>query len=286
MDKEVTNVLDAYMAYSDIGEGDPIVLLHGNPMHGFLWHALVPHIEGLGRLVIPDLIGMGDSARLDPADPDRYSISNHRRYLEAFLEKVGVTDRVIIVGHDWGGALGFDWARRHAEGVKGLVYFETHVNTRNVAVAPGRPEFIRFIRTCLAEDLVLRNDFLFDHFLSPDGFVTSPLEDAVKAELLRPMAELGENRRATLSWIREAPLDGVPKETYEIIDGYEDWLASSPIPKLMVTATKGICTGSMLDDCRRWPNLTEASVTGGHFLQLDAPIELGREISAWHESLG
>lgn len=278
--KKTTAVLDAHMAYSDIGDGDPLVLLHGNPMHGIVWHALVPHIKSLGRLIIPDLIGMGDSARLDPADPDRYSFANHRRFLDAFLEKVGVTDNVIMIGHDWGGALGFDWARRHRQSVKGLVHFETHVNSANPAALPEIREFVRYMRTSEAEDAVLRGDLVLDFFLSERGF-SRPLENGVRAEILRPWAELGENRRAMLSWIRQGPVDGVPKESYEAMDTYADWLRASPIPKLLVTATEGFVTSGMLDDCRHWPNQTEVAVAGAHFLQMDAPEELGQAIATW-----
>lgn len=282
--KKTTQVLDSRMAYSALGDGDPIVLLHGNPTYGFVWHALTQHIQGLGRLIIPDLIGMGDSARLAPTDPDRYSFANHRRYLDAFLEKVGVTDRVVIVGQDWGGALGLDWARRHSESVRGIVYFETHVSSANIAKVPELPAFLRYLRTDEAEDAVLHGDLLLDFFLSAYGF-SRPLDAATRTELLRPWKEFGENRRATLSWIRQAPLDGTPREMYDVIDGYADWLRTSPIPKLLVVATNGFVTGGLLDECRRWPNQTEATATGAHFLQMDAPAEVGSAISRWHNTL-
>jgi haloalkane dehalogenase len=281
--KKTIEVLDARMAYSDVGDGDPVVLLHGNPMHGIVWHALVPHIRSLGRLIIPDLIGMGDSARLDPADPDRYSFANHRRFLDAFLQKVGVTDNVILIGHDWGGALGFDWARRHQERVKGLVHFETHVNSANPAARPEIQEFVRYMRSPEAENEVLRGDFVLDYFLSERGF-SRPLEDSVRIEILRPWAELGENRRAMLSWIRQGPIDGVPKETYEAMDTYADWLRASPVPKLLATATGGFVASDMLEDCRNWPNQLEVALSGAHFLQLDAPEELGEAIRRWHQT--
>lgn len=282
--KKILKVLDGHIAHSDIGGGDPIVLLHGNPMHGFLWHALVPYIQHLGRLIVPDLIGMGDSARLPPDDPDRYSFANHRRYLDAFLEQVGVTDRVIIVGHDWGGALGFDWAWRHREKIKGIAYFETHVNTANVVYYPERVEFLRFLHSEAAEDAVLHGDFLFEFFLGSGGFF-NPLDDAARAEIMRPWIETGENRRAMLSWVREGPLDGRPHAVYETIDGYEDWLRSSPIPKLLLTASHGFVTDELLAGCRQWPNQTETSLTGAHFLQMDAPAEMGQAVTAWHKTL-
>lgn len=282
--KAFVDVLDAHMAYSDVGQGDPILLLHGNPMHGFLWHSLVPHIESLGRLVIPDLIGMGDSARLDSSDPDRYLLANHIRYLDEFLEVVGVTENVIVVGHDWGGSLGFDWARRHSESVKGLVYFETHVNSTNPALLPHVVEFVRYMRSGDAETAVLRGDALLDFFLSPQGF-SRPLDDTAKAEILRPWAEMGENRRAMLHWVQQGPVDGVPKESYETIDQYASWLRHSAIPKLLVTATEGFMTGELLSECRQWPNQTEVCVAGAHFLQMDAPEELGKAIRAWHKNL-
>jgi haloalkane dehalogenase len=282
--KQVAAVLDAEMAYSDAGDGDPIVLLHGNPMHGFIWHALAVRIKDLGRLIIPDLIGMGDSARLPAADPDRYSFTNHRRYLEALLDQLEVTDRVTIIGQDWGGALGFDWARRHSENLRGIVYFETHVSTANIAKVPGLPEFIRYLRSDDAEYAVLHGDLLLDFFLSDRGFNT-PLSSAAKNEILRPWTELGENRRAMLSWIRQAPLDGTPAYVYSVIDEYVTWLRTSATPKLLITATNGLMTGPLLDECRRWPNQTEANATGAHFLQMDAPSEVAQAIRRWYETL-
>jgi len=282
--KEFIEVLDAHMAYSDVGDGDPILLLHGNPMHGFLWHALVPHIQSLGRVVIPDLIGMGDSARLASSDPDRYLLTNHIRYLDAFLEKVGVTDRVTVVGHDWGGSLAFDWARRHSENVKGIVYFETHINSTYPTLLPEVVEFVRYMRSEEAEDAVLRGDTLLDFFLSSRGF-SKPPDDTAKAEILRPWSELGENRRAMLHWVQQGPVDGVPKQTYAIIDRYADWLRTSPVPKLLVTATDGFMTDELLKDCRSWPNQTEVSVPGAHFVQMDAPAELGEAMRTWYSTL-
>jgi haloalkane dehalogenase len=227
---------------------------------------------------------MGDSARLPAADPDRYSFTNHRRYLEALLDQLEVTDRVTIIGQDWGGALGFDWARRHSENLRGIVYFETHVSTANIAKVPGLPEFIRYLRSDDAEYAVLHGDLLLDFFLSDRGFNT-PLSSAAKNEILRPWTELGENRRAMLSWIRQAPLDGTPAYVYSVIDEYVTWLRTSATPKLLITATNGLMTGPLLDECRRWPNQTEANATGAHFLQMDAPSEVAQAIRRWYETL-
>lgn len=282
--KTIMPILDAHMAYSDIGNGDPIVLLHGNPMHGFLWHALVPYIQSLGRLIIPDLIGMGDSARLPGNDPDRYSFANHRRYLDALLDRLGIVDKVTMVCHDWGGALGFDWANRHRSAIKGLVYSETHVNCENVGRDPERADFIRWLRTPAAEDSILQGDLLLDWFMGPNGFV-NPLIEANKAEILRPWTKHGENRRASLEWIRQAPVDAEPAMLCAVIENYQAWLQESPVPKLLIVATAGFMGDKELADCRTWPNQTEVSVPGAHFLQMEFPQEFGKAMSDWYHTL-
>jgi len=125
--KKFVDVLGRQMAYVDVGSGDPIVFLHGNPTSSYLWRKIIPRCTGLGRCLAPDLIGMGDSDKLPTSGPGSYTLGEHRRYLDAWFEKLGLTKNVTLIVHDWGSVLGFDWARRHPDAVKGIAYMEAIV---------------------------------------------------------------------------------------------------------------------------------------------------------------
>jgi haloalkane dehalogenase len=284
--KQLVDVLGSRMAYVEAGAGDPIVFLHGNPTSSYLWRNVIPHLEGMGRCIAPDLIGMGDSEKLEPSGPDRYRFVEHRKYLDALLDRLGVRDRVALVVHDWGSALGFDWVRRHPDAVRGVAYMEAIV--RPLAWSdwpePVRPIFEAF-RSGAGEAMILERNVFVERVLP--GSILRTLTDDEMAEYRRPFAEPGEGRRPTLTWPRQIPLDGEPEDVAAITADYAAWLAASDIPKLFVNADPGaILIGPQREFCRSWPNQTEVTVSGSHFIQEDSPDEIGRALAAWLGGLG
>ena len=279
--KKHIQVLGKRMAYTEEGEGPPIVFLHGNPTSSFLWRKVIPPVAGQGRCLAPDLIGMGDSDKLDDSGPGSYRFVEHRRYLDGWLEAVGVTDNVVLVGHDWGGALAFDWANRHRNAVRGLVYMETIVGPVSWENWPGPATAIfKAMRSPAGEEIVLAKNVFVERILPAS--VLDPLSDEVMNEYRRPYTEGGESRRPTLTWPREIPIDGEPEDVTEIAADYAKWLTQSEAPKLFVNADPGtILIGKQREHCRTWPNQTEKTVRGTHFIQEDSGPEIGQIISDW-----
>jgi haloalkane dehalogenase len=285
-EKQRVEVLDREMAYVDAGrrDGDPIVFLHGNPTSSYLWRNVWPHCAELGRCLAPDLIGMGDSDRLPDSGPDRYTFAEHRRYLDAWFDQLGLAAAtgVTLVVHDWGSALGFDWAHRHPDAVKGIAYMEAIVTPVTWDVWPDVvTDLFKAFRSPQGETLVL-DDNVFVELVLP-GAILRELSDEEMAEYRRPFAEPGEARRPTLTWPRQIPIDGQPPDVVEIVQAYGDWLARSPVPKLFVNAEPGaILTGPQRDLCRTFPNQEEVTVKGVHFVQEDSPDEIGTAIADWY----
>ena len=281
MERKSVAIGDHRMSYLEEGEGDPIVFLHGNPTSSVLWRNIIPHVSGMGRCLAPDLIGMGQSDKLSGAGTGRYRFVEHRGYLDRFLDAVGATENVTLVIHDWGSALGFDWAHRHPDAVSGIVYMEAIV--RPVAWEE-RPEAARSIfeamRSPAGEEMILDKNIFVERILPAS--IIRPLDDA-EMELYRaPFAEPGEDRRPTLTWPREIPLDGSPADVAEIVAAYAHWLESAEVPKLFINAEPGsILTGPMRDYCRTWQNQTEVTVAGIHVIQEDSPDEIGAAITEW-----
>ena len=246
----------------------------------------MPHLRGRGRLIAPDLIGMGDSEKLDYSGPGRYRYTEHRRYLFALLEALGVRERVTLVIHDWGSALGFDWASQHPAAVKGIAFMEAIVAP--IASWEDFPKKIRPIfegfRSPAGEKMVLQDNNFIEMVLP--GAILRQLTDEEMTEYRRPFLKPGEDRRPTLSWPRDIPLEGQPPDVVDISAAYSSWLAGSPVPKLFVNAEPGaILRGPIADLVRRWPNVEEVTVKGIHFVQEDSPEEIGRAIAAWHAKL-
>ena len=285
IEKKRCEVLGRTMTYVETGEGAPIVLLHGNPTSSYLWRGVIPHLAPLGRTIAPDLIGMGDSDKLDDSGPDRYRFVEHRRYLDALLEALGVGERVTLIMHDWGSALGFDWANRRRDAVRGLAYMEAIVQPLTWAQWPeaARRVFQGF-RSESGESMVLENNVFVERVLP--GSIQRELTEEEMAEYRRPFAEPGEDRRPTLTWPREIPIEGEPADVAEIVADYAAWLSESSVPKLFVNAEPGaILTGEQREFCRTWPNQTEVTVPGSHFIQEDSPDEIGGAIAAWLRTL-
>jgi haloalkane dehalogenase len=269
------------MAYVDEGHGDAIVFQHGNPTSSYLWRNVMPHLEGLGRLVACDLIGMGSSDKLDGSGPDRYRYHEHRDHLFALWDALGLGDRMTLVLHDWGSALGFDWANRHRDRVAGIAYMEA------IAMPMGWDHFpepergvIQGFRSPQGEAMVL-DDNLFVEAVLP-GAVQRTLGADEMDHYRRPFRSSGEDRRPTLSWPREIPIAGEPADVVAIVEEYGTYLSESDVPKLFVNADPGFVTrGRVRDFARTWPNQTEVTVPGIHFIQEDSPDEIGRAVASF-----
>ncbi len=289
--KRHVEVLGKRMAFVEMGEGDPIVYLHGNPTSSYLWRNLMPYTETLGRSLAPDLVGMGSSEPLDGSGPGRYRFVEHREYLDAALAALGVageegtSGNVVLVVHDWGSALGFDWANRHRAAVQGIVYMEALVRPVTWAEWPeaSRRVFQGF-RSEAGEDMVLGKNVFVERVLP--GSVLRGLTEAEMEVYRRPYREPGESRRPTLAWPREIPVEGEPADVCAIVEDYAAWLAESDVPKLFVNAEPGaILTGAPREFCRGWKNQTEVTVRGSHFIQEDSPHEIGEAIASFVQGL-
>jgi haloalkane dehalogenase len=273
------------MAYHETGTGETVLFLHGNPTSSYLWRNVIPHLSGSYRCLAPDLIGMGDSEPLDTSGPGSYRFVDHRAYLDGLLDQLAIGDRVTLVVHDWGSALGFDWANRHRDRVAGIAYMEAIVRPVTWAEWPdaARPVFQAF-RSPAGEEMVLDKNVFVERVLP--GSILRHLDPEEMAVYRAPFAEAGERRRPTLTWPREIPIDGEPADVAEIVGAYADWLARSDVPKLFVNADPGaILTGPQRDFCRTWPNQSEVTVRGNHFVQEDSPDEIGRSIATWRAGL-
>ena len=280
--RRTANVLDSEMTYVETGNGDPVVFLHGNPTSSYLWRNVIPHLSGQTRCLAPDLIGMGDSGKT----PDgSYRFADHARYLDAWFDALGLTERVVVVGHDWGSALGFDWACRHPERVKGIAYMEGIVRPMTWDEWPEQARNIfQAMRSPAGEEIVLQKNVFVERVLPAS--IMRTLADEEMDTYRRPYLEPGESRRPTLTWPRQIPLDGEPADVVELVQRYADWLAGSDLPKLFINADPGIIlTGAQREFCRTWPNQREVTVQGLHFVQEDSPDEVGRAIADWYTSL-
>ena len=274
-------VLDSHIAYVEVGVGDPIVLLHGNPTSSYLWRNVIARLESAGRCLAPDLIGMGRSGK---APAGSYRLADHVRYLDAWFDALDLR-RVTLVVHDWGSALGFHWARRHADRVKGLVYMEAIVRPLTWAEwpEPARKIF-QAMRSPAGEDVVLNKNVFVERILPASvlrGLTTEEME-----HYREPFREAGESRRPTLTWPREIPIDGEPSDVVALVDDYARWLAGSRLPKLFVNGNPGsILVGAQREFCRAWPNQQEITVKGSHFLQEDSPLEIAQGITRFLQRL-
>lgn len=283
--KKFIEVKGKQMAYVEMGEGDPIIFQHGNPTSSYLWRNIMPHLQDQGRCIAIDLIGMGDSEKLDDSGPDRYTFSEHREYLDGALSALGVTEKVTWVIHDWGSALGFDWANRHRDAVLGIAYMEGIVRPVSWDEWPeaARGVFQGF-RSPAGEDMVLDKNVFVERVLP--GSILRDLSEEEMAVYRKPFANSGEDRRPTLTWPRQIPIDGEPADVVEIAQAYADWLSQSDVPKLFVNAEPGaILIGPQREFCRSWPNQQEVTVKGNHFLQEDSPDEIGQAIAEWRREV-
>ena len=270
-------VLDTEMCFVDVGEGDPVVFLHGNPTSSYLWRNIIPSVTDLGRCLAPDLVGMGRSGR---APNGAYRFVDHARYLDAWFDVMGLRRNVLLVLHDWGSALGFHWARRHAERVQGIAYMEALVQPRVWSDFPnGRDAAFRALRSEKGEAMVLDDNFFVETVL-PKSILRTLTEEEMDA--YRAPFRTRDSRWPTRIWPRELPIDGGPADVASIVDDYAAWLSTTELPKLFISAEPGaLLVGRAREFCRSWRNQREVSVKGIHFIQEDSPDDIGAALRSF-----
>jgi len=283
--KKKVRVRGLEMAYYEVGSGDPIVFLHGNPTSSYLWRNIIPHVQHLGRCIAPDLVGMGDSDPLPNSGPGTYKFSVHRDYLFDLLEAIGVRERVTLVIHDWGSGIGLSYAQRYTDRIRGIAYMEAILRPSSLPPIPEptRGPFATF-RSPQGEEAVLQNNMFVEQILI--GGLGYYLSEADKAEYRRPYMQAGESRRPTLTWPRELPRGGNPADTVELVTSYTDWFANSQLPKLFIRVNPGalLRSGPLLEFVRGFSNQKEVTVFGSHFVQEISPDAIGRALAEWMSS--
>jgi len=283
--KKYKSIDGVKMAYYEVGEGDPILFLHGNPTSSYLWRKVIPHVQHLGRCIAPDMVGMGDSERLPNSGPGVYTYLTHRKYLFGLLEELGVDTNVTLVIHDWGSAMGFNWAQLNPDKVKGIAYMESLLRPPERDDANTTPsKFFQVLRSERGDKAVLEDNMFITMFLKEVGLY---LTEEDKAEYMRPYLEPGESRRPTLTWPREVPFGNDPAANAEIISSYSAWLAESEVPKLFIQAVPGIIFSvpELRKFARSLPNQKIVQVYGGHFVQEISGDAIGRALLEWIPTL-
>jgi len=280
LSKSFVTVNGRAMAYHEIGVGEAVVFLHGNPTSSYLWRNVIPHLSDSRRCIAPDLIGHGDSAKLDDQGPTSYRFVEHREYLDGLLDQLDLGDQVTLVLHDWGSALGFDWANRHRDRVAGIAYMEAIVRPVTWDEWPvAAAGIFQSLRSAAGEEMIIDKN-LFVEAILPAAILRN-LNPEEHDEYRRPFINRLD-RRPTLTWPREIPVNGEPADVIEIVRSYAAWLSTAEVPKLFVNAEPGaILTGPQREFARSWPNQTEVTVRGNHFLQEDSPHEIGAAIAGW-----
>ena len=278
--KKYINVLGKQIAYVEMGDGDPIIFQHGNPTSSYLWRNILPQLQGLGRCIAMDLIGMGDSEKLEDQGNMTYSYNTHKKYFDGFLDAIGVESNATLVIHDWGSALGFDWANNYPEKVKAICYMEGIVQSMEWEDWNEDAKGIfQGFRSPAGEEMILEKNLFIEAVLP--GSILRKLSDAEMDEYRRPFNDK-KSRRPTLDWPRQIPLENDPPEICKIVDSYSQWMAENNIPKLFINAEPGaILIGKQREFCRTWKNQKEVTVKGSHFIQEDSPNEIGNAIFDW-----
>lgn len=271
------------MAYVEMGQGNTMLFLHGNPTSSYLWRNIMPYFSNIKRCVAPDLIGMGDSEKLDSNEVGTYNFFEHQKWLNDLLETLNLGDKLILVLHDWGSALGFDWARKNIDRVAGIVYMEGIVCPLSWDDwdEKSAPLFQAF-RSDAGENMIIEKNIFVERVLP--GSVLRGLTKEEMEVYRRPFLKK-EDRRPTLDWPNQIPIDNKPKDVVEVVDEYSKFFSKDNTPKLFINADPGaILIGKQREFCRSWPNQYEFTVPGSHFIQEDSPDLIGEGIFNWLES--
>lgn len=283
-DKNYIDVLGKQIAYVEMGEGDPIIFQHGNPTSSYLWRNIMPQLQSLGRCIAMDLIGMGDSEKLEDEGNMTYSYAVHKKYFDGFLAELGIKNNATLVIHDWGSALGFNWAYDNPEKVKGICYMEAIVKSMQwVDWNEDARGIFQGFRSPAGEEMILKKNLFIEAVLP--GSILRKLSDEEMNEYRRPFND-EIARRPTLDWPRQIPLENEPPEICKIVESYSKWMAENELPKLFINGEPGaILIGKQREFCRTWKNQKEVTVKGSHFIQEDSPDEIGKAIFDWLNGL-
>ena len=283
--KKYKDIKNSKMAFIDEGSGDTFLFLHGNPTSSFLWRNIAPHVEDIGRIVIPDLIGMGDSDKLEGVGNPGYKYHGQYIYLTALMDELDLGDNIHLIIHDWGSAMGFQFARENQDRIKSITYMEAIVMPLTWDQWPDpATKIFGLFRSEAGEELVLEKNFFVERILLADSSTGYTEEE--KSEYIRPFINPGEDRRPTLTWPRQIPLDGEPSEVVEEVRLNAEFHKESDIPKLFINADPGsILIGDQREFARSWKNQTEITVSGNHFIQEDSSEEIGAALRNFVESL-
>jgi len=284
--KKMVEVLDKRMAVVDEGQGDPIVFLHGNITSSYMYRNIMPYVQDAARIVAVDNIGQGDSEKLDDSGPGRYRLAEHQRYIDALLDKLDLGPRVTLMVHDWGSQTGFTWARNHADRIRAVCYFQALVGDFSWDHWPPEVQTLfRRFRGPEGEELVLQGNYFVEKVLP--ALVLRKLTEVEMTEYRRPYRNPGEDRRPTLSWPRDIPIEGSPADVLATVEANSAFMGRSPFPKLFINTEPGaVLVGRHRDIVRRWPNQTEVTVSGMHYVHEDSPHEIGRALAGWYRALG
>ena len=272
------DVLGSQMHYIDEGEGDPILFIHGNPTSSYLWRNIIPYVEPHGRVIAVDLIGMGKSDK--PAID--YRFVDHAKYLDGFIEKLGLKNITLVV-HDWGSALGFNYAMQHEDNVKGIAFMEAILMPLTWSEFPDdfKKIFQTFRTPGAGYDLIVNKNFFVEQIL-PGGILRNLTEEEMNQ--YRQPYEIAESRKPVWVWPNEIPIDGKPADVHKIVTDYNNWLQETELPKLLFYASPGAITNASAGDWSKanLKNLQTVDLGQGiHYLQEDHPEAIGRALANW-----
>lgn len=271
------------MHYIDEGEGDPILFLHGNPTSSYLWRNIVPYMTSLGRTIAPDLIGMGRSDKPDL----EYRFVDHSRYLERFIEALGL-ERITLVVHDWGSALGFHYAQRHEANLKAMAFMEAILMPiESWSQMPDKFQriFKQFRTPDIGWELIVDQNFFVERILPAS--IVRQLSAEEMNRYREPYTETA-SRKPLWRWPNEIPIEGEPSDVVEIVSAYSQWLQQTALPKLMFYATPGaLMTQPVVAWAERNLKKLQSVDTGPgiHFLQEDNPHLIGAALASWYRAL-
>jgi haloalkane dehalogenase len=273
-------VLDTEMSYVDVGQGEPIIFLHGNPTSSYLWRNIIPYVSEYGRCLAPDLVGMGQSGK---SPGNTYRFVDHARYLDAWFDALNLTSNVTLVIHDWGSALGFNRAARYPEQIKAIAYMEALVMPLCWEDFREVRGIFQALRSEKGERMILDENFFVEAILPRSILRRLSVQEMAAYRAPFPTRE---TRLPTLTWPRQIPIEGEPADVTAIVERYGEAMSRSTLPKLLIVAEPGVLIkGRTLEFCRTWPNQTEVSVKGLHFLQEDSPDEIGRALQEFVKSV-
>ncbi len=285
-ESKFVEVLGSKIAYIDEGEGDPILFIHGNPTSSYLWRNIIPYVQPQGRVIALDLIGFGKSDKPDI----EYTYADQIKYVEGFIEALDLKNITLVV-HDWGSALGFDYASRNENNIKGLAFMEAIMLPAAPYSYDTMPEFqADFFRTLRdpqkGPELIINQNFFIEEVIPNIGTVrtlTKEEMDAYRAPFLNP-----ESRKPILVWPNEVPIDGEPANVVKVVNNYNEWLLQTDIPKLHLYASPGALNPPEVVDflTKNLKNYESVYVgEGAHYIQEDNPDAIGKAISEWYEKI-